>query len=603
MHPAFRLENLEDLSPSLQRQANMCLTSNLAKHWSTGKMIVVSSTNVDPLLPVWYANLSHIVPTQDAIEASQAAGEPIFAVLGAELAVRMLSKLRYGPPGVYPKLWARAWPWIELLHTYRQHLNGLTQKRALYAAFVATLANFRAFNSDQPVEATPGVRVVVGAAWELALDGNDDAALRNVSYLIHWDFESDLKKSRQRRIKEYMEGAGGGIEHFASMLPRHLDRSIIDRTTPMSETGLRYHALKQPGSLNAFRAAFLRHGIVESLVAGMCSLTCTMPDHSNGVGVLALAANLVGELIFVPPGLAWVSDALRAGFLPVFLRAAHTRSEGYDDVLKILRRAFEHRLTLFSAYTAYRSILILMPKILAEVADFVKSEAFMNSQVFAPDRLTLLREFDSTPSILYKACDNLECNKVHVKSELQRCSLCLDLYYCSKTCQITDWRAGHRNICRDMCDLRALPEEQQLTLQDRAFLRTFRNRSGAPCLSNTVLFDYMEGHVSVAVAPWSRDYSEITHLLHRSLVRLHDHGVRSRESRGLMDVHIVAIPRGANTHWKVFPMRHVRTEIVHGLWGIMRKVAGMPSTDPAFESTVADELRPILDMEPQFIYE
>ncbi|KAJ7735883.1 hypothetical protein B0H16DRAFT_1764477 [Mycena metata] len=170
-----------------------------------------------------------------------------------------------------------------------------------------------------------------------------------------------------------------------------------------------YHTLKQPGLLDAFRAAFLRHGIVGSLVAGMCSLTCTMPDHSNGVGVLALAANLVGELIFAPPGIAWVSDALRAGFLPVFLQAAHTRSEHDDDeeILKMLRQAFEQRLTLFSGYTVYRSILILMPKILAKVDDFVKSEAFMNSQVFAPwqafqalveDRLTLLRKCMSNPN-------------------------------------------------------------------------------------------------------------------------------------------------------------------------------------------------------------
>ncbi|KAJ7756356.1 hypothetical protein B0H16DRAFT_1690034 [Mycena metata] len=128
-------------------------------------------------------------------------------------------------------------------------------------------------------------------------------------------------------------------------------------------------------------------------------------------------------------------------------------------------------------------------------------------------------------------------------------------------------------------------------------------RPGGPHPLQYVLFDYMQGHVSVAVAPWSRDYSEITHLLHRSLVRLHDHGVRSRESRGLVEVHIVAIPRGGNTRWKVFPMRHLRTEIVHGLWGVVWKVAGMLSTDPAFESTVADELQQILDMDPQFIYE
>ncbi|KAJ7161126.1 hypothetical protein C8R46DRAFT_359963 [Mycena filopes] len=430
-----------------------------------------------------------------------------------------------------------------------------------------------------------------------------------------------------------MEGGGGGIEHFASMLRQHLDRAIVDRATPMSQLGLWHfnpgmgmlgQVLKQPGMSDAFQAALLRHGFVGALVSGIYSLHLVEGNHTIASS-MTTAATLVRQLISRPPGLAWVSEALRAGFLPIFLRTAHA----FRDEDK-LRQEFEYQLAqLFSPYMVYRSILTLMPDILTQVADLVRSDAFMASPLFAPwqrfqalveDRLAFLQEFALTPSILHKACDNL-CNQVLLKAELKRC-VCLDLYYCSKQCQIADWREGHREVCRNVCGFRSLPEEQQLTVHDRAFLRALLRRDylafrpltyarqvsdWAQTLQQPRLFfldfNYMAGPVAIANRRWNYSKLSCMGFPPQWLARFRDHAVRAWKSEGLLEVHVMAIPHGLKKHWKIIPMRHTRPEIVEGLWAIARNVAGMQPTDPMFDSTVANELQPLLKIDPQFIYE
>ncbi|KAJ7161125.1 hypothetical protein C8R46DRAFT_359955 [Mycena filopes] len=151
MHPAFRLENLKSLSPSVQLRANLCSTSfqiNRNQPTFASETFAITPENVEPLLPVWYANLDPAtIPNVDAIDAAQLAGERIHAVLGAELALKAIWGVKNVPPEVYPKLWARVWPWMQFLHTYRQHLNLNSRKEQdLYAPFVQTLRVFQRCN-------------------------------------------------------------------------------------------------------------------------------------------------------------------------------------------------------------------------------------------------------------------------------------------------------------------------------------------------------------------------------------------------------------------------------------------------------------------------
>jgi hypothetical protein len=41
------------------------------------------------------------------------------------------------------------------------------------------------------------------------------------------------------------------------------------------------------------------------------------------------------------------------------------------------------------------------------------------------------------------------CNSEKLKFELKKCSQCQLVQYCSKKCQLADWRAGHKKECEE----------------------------------------------------------------------------------------------------------------------------------------------------------
>jgi hypothetical protein len=163
-------------------------------------------------------------------------------------------------------------------------------------------------------------------------------------------------------------------------------------------------------------------------------------------------------------------------------------------------------------------------------------------------------------------------------------------------------------------------EEEQCSLHNRAFLRALLHRdylihrrqiyaqqisqwAQNPAQLCYVLFDYMKGPVSVDVRPWPRDPSEMLDHPDDWFHRHYNHGYRAANGKWLLEVHLMAIPNGLKIHWKIMPMRHTDPEIVNGLWSIVGKVSGIPTTDPTFDSTVAAGLEPLLVLNPQVNHE
>lgn len=162
-----------------QRVGNRLLTRNA--HASDTFLFVFSAETVLPLLPVWYSNLDTAgIPTPDAIEAAQAIGRRIDAVIMASFSLTMIPMLRKPPTSVYSILWERVWPWVEFLHTYRHHLVDLPKEEDLYATFAMIFVHFQAVQYPHPIASTPGVRAVVGAAWDVLLDAGEPDAIRNI---------------------------------------------------------------------------------------------------------------------------------------------------------------------------------------------------------------------------------------------------------------------------------------------------------------------------------------------------------------------------------------------------------------------------------------
>ncbi|KAJ6536966.1 hypothetical protein B0H19DRAFT_380169 [Mycena capillaripes] len=648
MHPALQLENLATLRPSLRRSASLMLTSNAANtrriHGDRPLICITPRENILPFLPVWYANLdcAHI-PSPDTIDAAQAIGHAVDGVSGAAYSLQAITMLHDAPQDVYPELWSRAWPWMQFLHTYHEHLLALPVKKQLYATFTGVIVHFQiSDNGLRLVASTPGIRAVMGAAWDVLIDGNDAEPMRKVSFFINYDLGSNFWS-----VGQYLEGSGGGIDHLASMIVKQLQHAAVDARTPMSKPdslhfsaattfilrlrkgfsgpsckGIVVSIARAKEFSEQLDAAAIRHGIVPTLVAGICSLALAPSAHRNGLELLTYALNIVAGYSTTAPGRLRICEALQAGILRAVVLVASAGLHS-DELYRQLDFILA---SMLPSYMVYRSILLQMPTFFADVEQLVKAETFNISPLLASwqrfhalvqERLAFLARFDSTPCVLYKGCDNMECGQISLKAELRRCSTCLDLYYCSKQCQKVDWRAGHRDACRRFAGLRRLPEEMQCSLQDRAFLRAllhhdylihrqqvytkqisaWAEETSQLCY---IVFNYMKGPVSIVLRPWE---SGILDHPQDWVTRHHNHGCRAAKSRRLLEVHLMAIPNGTKTHWKIIPMRHIGSEVPDKLFEIARKVARIPTADPAFESTVTVELEPLLAMDPQVIHE
>ncbi|KAJ6603272.1 hypothetical protein DFH09DRAFT_1458653 [Mycena vulgaris] len=543
MHPALRLKSLTTPSPAFRKRAKSLLKGGEA-YTTYPERLDDSDSTLISLLPVFYDNLDLTgIPSPDTIHATYGAGTHLDAVVAAAFSLRAISEVHKLPPGTYFEIWPRAWFWMEWLHTHHEHLLRLP-KKDLYATCAEIFVEFQAAGYSQLVASTPGVRVVLATTWNLFLDNPEGDECRNVFFFLSKDqMDPDFT------IDDYAEGAGG-IESLASMVVKNL-----------------HHA-----------------AVVGKMSSAGC--LCLLGKHSTQ-----------------SPGRIWISEVLQAGLLRALVLVATTLTGDAE---------LDEQLELFltTALPGYMASLL-------DVEELAKSETFVASKSLASwqrfhdlvhERLDFLALFDSAPLVLYKACDNMECGQIRVKSELQRCAACLDLYYCSRQCQISDWRAGHRTDCEWFAGLRRLPEERQCSKLDRSFMRALISRDYlvhrpeifAQQISQLAL-NYMKGRVVVDVSPWPGSLQE--NLPFDWFARYRTHGVRSAQSAGRLVVHMMAIPNGKKCNWKILPLRLPGPETRNWLNAIAQKVRDIPPTDPSFDSIVAAELKPLLDMDVQFIHE
>ncbi|KAJ7106839.1 hypothetical protein C8R43DRAFT_206594 [Mycena crocata] len=628
MHPSLRPETLPY---SLQRTADFLLVGSGVVKDANGRALgfKAKARDMQPFLPVFFANLDPVgIPSPDRIHDMQAGGEGIEAVVGAARSLGVIAGLEI-PSDAYPDIWKRIWPWIRFIDTYQEYLLEIPSKRELYATFVLLFVRFQTGGCLELVASAPDVRAVVATAWDLFVDAPDERgdSLFHVAVFI----QSARKISDTRWLEQYLEGSGGGVENLATMIVELLKRAIWDAKPRQGDRHFKavvgmlgdldsQKETELPGQLIS---ALLRRGILRTLTTaiGAFNSVAIVTD----IPTLLLGLHVLARYATTPPGRMWISEVLRAGLFRILVQmAAHPLSSSTQSTE--LQRFV---VSVLPPYTLYHSVLLDIKLCLLDVDALVKTEIFAASELFAPwqrfyalvqERLQLLDSFDSSRPTVYKACDNMTCSEICVKSKLQRCSNCLDLYYCSKQCQKVDWRAGHREDCAKFWALRRLPEERQWNTQDRAFLRALIRhdflanrprlfaqeiamRKEDPTQLSYVVFDYMRSPRSVNLVHWPRSPGEEVALPRAVLDRFHDHGRRAAMSGLRLDVHLMVIPNGLQSHWKVVPMRSRGSDLSDALQEVVRKTADMRSDDSAFEAKVAEEVRPLMEMELDFIYE
>ncbi|KAK7012952.1 hypothetical protein R3P38DRAFT_3363224 [Favolaschia claudopus] len=157
---------------------------------------------------------------------------------------------------------------------------------------------------------------------------------------------------------------------------------------------------------------------------------------------------IVFEMFFRGPGgHRTLHIAVRFGLLNIM----HVSSQWKLDDSDVLDQAL---LALLAMY--YNSLPDLTQAYHEIAMKEIRGSAFASSLVFeawqrfgeaVQWRFSLLNYFNSEEYEAHRACDNIECGTILEKRMLKRCTGCNELLYCSRQCQVEDWRAGHRRSC------------------------------------------------------------------------------------------------------------------------------------------------------------
>ncbi|KAJ7831075.1 hypothetical protein B0H13DRAFT_2113661 [Mycena leptocephala] len=469
---------------------------------------------------------------------------------------------------------ARAWPWMEFIHTYRNHLPAvpvLQNLRSVYSIFVCTtdLLKGDAVTSRQ-IDATPGVRSIVVRAWALSLaaedPGNDIAfrplcqqIARSALFLDATTFEAGI------------EGAGGSLNDLAELLVRHLRFVVDDSGTPEAtiiHLAPVFRVLCAPPVLDdpVFADVLTDHGIIPLLA--QVSIRVSLPAFHSEEDLLSGCLVRLLKYTAKPSGHDLLAHSLGAGLLQAIVaRCRHSMSQKLKDIVTVFLMFLTSAMVFLSVLqqvdVAMEDLSITSLDSLKGLVLFDKWSSFWRILERGRSVMVKYRKLKDGAS---RACDNMECGAIIPKTRLRRCSGCLTSVYCSPQCQLWDWRRdGHRRVCDTLYGCRS----GHIRQTDKAFLRAL------------IHHDYMERRDSIWL--WQMRY--IRRESHTMPLVMFDYTVPFLpvQSRGRMQMHLVKVKHGSSTRHLVFPLRSTTGEVVAAL----RRLAA----DPEGHGGETDEAR------------
>ncbi|KAJ7029449.1 hypothetical protein C8F04DRAFT_1398398 [Mycena alexandri] len=429
-------------------------------------------------LPVVFANLDPArIPDMTGVDSLDPPSPAAKAVMMGFNAVHSLPFFIDAPLPVYHELWPRMWKWVQFLEVHQHYWHNYEGEAPFMMNLFRALSPLLLHNENLAlmVHATPGVHAFVARFWTLL------PVLHAGDHIIRLCYFLSCCGPKESCVEQFIEACEHNPNLLASLLVRHLDAAII---------GCQSHQPEHPPAtlvcrvdiLSQFTWNMKSHGLASALLsAGL------VPVYAAAIAPFASFRNPelgalswsfvagVLSLISSGPGYPHLPRALKAGLLQSlesytenapsqdqfpgpsalvgFLDGLLPRSMVYYPVVHALASALPKflEMTGIRAFNASPAI--------GQWADFVE---------LAQARVRDLEYFQSPEYIHRRACDNLECSVIQPAAEFKCCSACRRQYYCSRACQIVDWRRyGHRESCTRL----ALADASSLSSRDEAFLR------------------------------------------------------------------------------------------------------------------------------------
>ncbi|KAJ7116973.1 hypothetical protein C8R44DRAFT_738839 [Mycena epipterygia] len=383
------------------------------------------------------------------------------------------------PLDASPALWPNLWSCLSFFHTYWDYLPTAIHKDQactciMHSAIILNLA--RDDKTSDIIRSTPGVRRILAMAWKAILyddsifGGSVNLAITALSIIAD-------RTGNDAYFEEILEGVGGSIHDLASTVIQHFHRahSIPDELFLCS-----CFALLSAGSNNVLRleAALRPIGFVRAIVTTLSAL----PD--TALSLVWLCLTYLVEIAFQrPPRYPDIALALESGLLPVIINVGLSSTRAVEkkvkygiqistmikDLLTVaLPRATVHFIVVSQLKDSFPEAASLAIK--SRFAKSVFTREWKSFSALVSARLELLDKWEEMSRESLKGCDNMECGKIEQNRDLRHCATCRTTNYCSKDCQLIDWRAGHKEECQELRTLRLIGWFVS-TLLDHNYLR------------------------------------------------------------------------------------------------------------------------------------
>ncbi|KAJ7675526.1 hypothetical protein B0H17DRAFT_1080622 [Mycena rosella] len=623
MHSSLRLNKLSRLPPSMRTAANAACGPNRSVQDIRRVMTYLSTGTEEQsvlMLPVFYVNLDPAgIPDEDTFdtEAPPEAGGLIGRAL---LSLQALYTIKFSAD-IGPVIWPRVWPWVRFIYLYRDHLPGLPPQSE--TVFCLEFLMFAGTFADHPethalILSTPGVRFMAARAWP-SVHKLVDPKRREIGFNDLRGFLADKRAAEPAHLSELIDGAGGTLEHLARLVVLYIDSLVSSPNIAMHFMSVHFFSgaldfittmdpnLRKPDHIytptNAFTTALVSKNLVRTLSSALCALSVTTTPQA--LHEVQRGSSILGLIFSKRLGYHLIADALDHNILRALINCAHHKRHSHIQPFLTV---------VLPPSLLYYPVISALDRALADVADLLETESFKTCEVYeqwdkfvslANERLDVFHSYNSGENPSMRACDNMKCSEMGVKSEFNRCGGCQCVYYCSEACQRLDWREGHRKACDSHGTLYLSANDSQLTTVERSFLRAVVHHdsqkekaqlliqqlgfmSAYPGQDFLVLYNYTRGAVKFSVQPLNGAPTKERF----NGAEWEDIVSRMVRSGGRMRLDAIAMPGTADFRYYAIPLR-TNTPAVHE--GLRKLARELPADQESWDNDLlAKRLTPLM---------
>ncbi|KAK6980954.1 hypothetical protein R3P38DRAFT_3116885, partial [Favolaschia claudopus] len=435
-----------------------------------------------------------------------------------------------------PRMLGSSVPWTHFLHQYHDHLASTIESPdndeppylTVYAWFVV-FAAADSTKSKPPCSQAPPDSAAFSREHGVSHRHSKRRKHTSPSSPSLARFLGSLTFSDTAHIAELISGAGGAPHDLAPFIVHYLAHIAARHSTALTQApGYHFSCVLRLIMVFTARKAAPDHIPYKNFIDVLAAHGLVLAGVAMGRGALMVLQNLLTG----PQGVSYCShepsvrDSCRH-----WLRCPIQFGSGLDEEIRFFVRI------LLPPNMVYYHVAVAMSEVINDLFELVQSP-----------ELQILR-----------ACDNLACGEIHERSRLRRCSRCRSSYYCTRECQIADWRdGGHSKICESFTAL-TLNESQscQLGFRERQFLRALVQEAydediNFICVEQLmlmaedqqpfILFDFTCTPQEVSVE--SVHFAQWEYLAERA-----------RASRGRMRLHVIRVVEGLRKRLWVIPLR------------------------------------------------